>query len=134
MDKGMDYETLSFVDLRYEAFPLPVSAALLVSGSGTRLLNYNVGQTFAKLARRAGLTPRSPACRPRPHDLRHSFAVRTLLAWYRDGGNVAARLPLLSTYLGHVAPANTYWYLTAAPELMAEAARGSRSPPRGGDR
>jgi len=109
--------------LRDHAFPFPGSEALLVSNAGTRLLNYNVGQTFAKLVRRAGLSARSPSCRPRPHDLRHSFAVRTLLEWYRDGGDVATRLPLLSTYLGHVAPANTYWYLQAAPELMAEAAR-----------
>jgi hypothetical protein len=58
----------------------------------------------------------------RTHDLRHSFAVATLLDWYRDGGDVAARLPLLSTYLGHVEPANTYWYLHAAPELLAQAA------------
>nr|MDQ3763699.1 hypothetical protein [Actinomycetota bacterium] len=50
-----------------------------------RLLYYNVGQTFAKLARRAGLTARSGACRPRPHDLRHSFAVATLLDWCRNG-------------------------------------------------
>jgi integrase/recombinase XerD len=109
--------------LRDHAFPVPVSEAFLVSTAGTRLLNYNVGQTFAKLVRQAGLSARSPSCRPRPHDLRHSFAVRTLLEWYRDEGDVAARLPLLSTYLGHVAPANTYWYLQAAPELMAEAAR-----------
>jgi len=47
-------------------------------------------------------------CRRRhKHDLRHTFAVNTLLDWYRDGGDVGARLPLLSTYLGHVAPANT---------------------------
>ena len=109
--------------LRDHEFPFPVTEALLVSTAGTRLLNYNVGQTFAKLTRQAGLTARSPSCRPRPHDLRHTFAVRTLLEWYRDGGDVAARLPLLSTYLGHVAPTNTYWYLQAAPELMAEAAR-----------
>jgi len=108
--------------LRDEAFPRPVTAALLVSQAGTRLLNYNVGQTFARLARGAGLAPRSPRCRPRPHDLRHTFAVNTLLDWYRDGADVAARLPLLSTYLGHVAPANTYWYLEAAPELLAQAA------------
>jgi integrase len=108
-------------------FPTPVSPALLVSQAGTRLLNYNVGQTFARLARRAGLAPRSPSCRPRPHDLRHTFAVRTLLGWYRDGGDIDARLPLLSTYLGHVAPKNTYWYLDAAPELMAEAAHRLQS-------
>ena len=65
------------------------------------------------LARRAGLTARSGASRPRPHDLRHTFAVATLLDWYRDGGDIAARLPLLSAYLGHVEPANTYWYLNS---------------------
>ena len=57
-------------------------------------------------------------CRPRPHDLRHSFAVRTLIDWYRDGGALESRLPWLSTYLGHAHPANTYWYLSAAPELL----------------
>jgi integrase len=53
------------------------------------------------------------------HGLRHSFAVNTVVGWYRDGGDVAARMPLLSTYLGHVDPAATYWYLTAVPELLA---------------
>jgi integrase/recombinase XerD len=107
--------------LRDDTFPQPVSPALLVSQTGTRLLHFNVKQTFARLARQAGLAPRSPRCRPRPHDLRHTFAVNTLLDWYRDGGDVATRLPLLSTYLGHVAPANTYWYLEAAPELLVQA-------------
>lgn len=114
---------LAYRRLREQTCPHPVVGALLVSATGTRLLPYNVGQTFAKLVRRAGLTARSPSCRPRPHDLRHTFAVRTLLDWYRDDGDIAARLPLLSTYLGHVSPANTYWYLHAAPELLAEAAR-----------
>jgi integrase len=108
---------------RDRVFPRPVSPALLVSTAGTRLLYANVGQTFAKMARDAGLQPRSPSCRPRPHDLRHTFAVATVLNWFRDGDDVQARLPLLSTYLGHVAPANTYWYLEASPELMAQAAR-----------
>jgi integrase/recombinase XerD len=108
---------------RGQVFPRPSSEALLVSSSGARLRYVNVSQTFVKLARRAGLAARSGGCRPRPHDLRHSFAVATLLDWYRDGGDVAARLPLLSAYLGHVEPANTYWYLHAAPELLAEAAR-----------
>jgi integrase/recombinase XerD len=48
--------------------------------------------------------------------------VNTLLEWYRDGGDVAARLPLLSAYLGHTSPVHTYWYLSAAPELLALAA------------
>ncbi|MFI7128052.1 tyrosine-type recombinase/integrase [Nonomuraea sp. NPDC050153] len=109
--------------LRDRYFPVPVSPALLVSMAGTRLNYINVGQTFARLARRAGLAGRSGASRPRPHDLRHAFAVATLLDWCRDGGDVAARMPLLSAYLGHTEPANTYWYLQAAPELLAEAAR-----------
>jgi integrase len=120
---------LAYRQLRDQHFPQPVSDALLVSDAGTRLLYYNVGQTFAKLARRAGLTTRAGACRPRPHDLRHSFAVTTLLDWCRDGAEIAARMPLLSAYLGHTAPAHTYWYLHAAPELLAEAARRLRPEP-----
>jgi hypothetical protein len=61
--------------------------------------------------------------------------VATLLDWYRDGGDVAARLPLLSTYLGHARPGDTYWYLSAAPELLAEAARRlEHNPAEDGDR
>jgi integrase len=108
---------------RDRIFATPVSPALLVSSAGTRLNYINVGQTFLKLARRAGLGTRSASRRARPHDLRHAFAVRTLLEWHRDGGDVTARLPLLSTFLGHKDPKSTYWYLQAAPELLAEAAQ-----------
>jgi integrase/recombinase XerD len=114
---------LAYRQLRDLRFPAPRSQALLVSSAGTRLLYYNVGQTFARLARQAGLAARSGGCRPRPHDLRHSFAVSTLLDWCRDDRDIAARMPLLSAYLGHAAPAHTYWYLQASPELLAEAAR-----------
>lgn len=96
----------------------PAGPAFFVSTAGTRLLYCNAHLAWLDLVRRAGLQPRSAQCRPRPHDLRHSFAVRTLLGWYRDGEDVAARMPLLSTYLGHVHPGNTYWYLSAAPELL----------------
>ena len=109
--------------IRDQALPRPASPALLVSSTGTRLRYVNVSQTFVKLVRRAGLPERSGRCRPRPHDLRHSFAVASLLDWYRDGGDIASRLPLLSAYLGHSEPKGTYWYLSAAPELLAEAAR-----------
>jgi integrase len=109
--------------LRDKEFPRRATAALLVSSNGTRLRHENVSVTFARLARRAGLQPRPGRCRPRPHDLRHSMAVNTLLDWYRDGGDIASRLPLLSAYLGHSEPASTYWYLSASPELLAEAAR-----------
>ena len=59
---------------------------------------------------------------PRVHDLRHSFAVDTLIRWQRSGVNVDEHIAVLSTYLGHVAPADTYWYLSAVPELMGLAA------------
>jgi len=119
----------SYRQLRDQVFPRPRSQALLVSTAGTRLIRRRTGQTFAALARQAGLAGRAGNCRPRPHDLRHSFAVATLLDWCRDGGDVAARMPLLSAYLGHCDPRHTYWYLTGTPELLAEAARRlSRSP------
>jgi integrase/recombinase XerD len=54
--------------------------------------------------------------------MRHTFAVRQLLAWHRDGADVNAKMPVLSAYLGHVSPAGTYWYLSASPELMELAA------------
>jgi len=96
-----------------------VSDALLISPAGTRLIYCNVHATFRQLRTDAGLTASSSACRPRVHDLRHRFAVQTLLDWYRDGVDVPPRLPLLSTYLGHTHPRHTFWYLQAAPELMA---------------
>jgi integrase len=93
--------------------------ALFLSTAGTRLHYTCVQVAFKRLAHRARLAPRSATCRPRLHDLRHSFAVCTLLDAYRDGGEPATRLTLLSTYLGHVDPGKTYWYLSAAPELLA---------------
>jgi len=96
--------------------------ALFISTAGTRLLYCNVQWTFQRLTRQAGLEPRTARCRPRIHDLRHAFAVSTLLDAYRDGSDTQGRLTLLSTYLGHVDPAASYWYLSAAPELLARAA------------
>lgn len=97
----------------------PRDPSFFISTAGTRLRYDNFHLTWLGLVHDAGLQPRSGTCRPRPHDLRHSFAVRTLLGWYRDGADVGAQMPLLSTYLGHVHPANTYWYLSAAPELLS---------------
>jgi integrase/recombinase XerD len=93
-----------------------------VSTRGCRLRYNRVWEIFHRLVGQAELAPRSPGCAPRIHDLRHSFAVTCLLDWYRDGADVAAMLPRLSTYLGHVDPKHTYWYLSAAPELLALAA------------
>ncbi|MDQ6688357.1 MAG: tyrosine-type recombinase/integrase [Actinomycetota bacterium] len=107
---------------RDELCPHPKTTALLVSNAGTRLIYTNVCQVFAGLVRSAGVVPRPPA-RPRLHDFRHSFAVRTLRDWYAQDVDVQARLPWLSTYLGHTCPASTYWYLSASPELLGLAAR-----------
>jgi len=67
--------------------------------------------------------------KPRIHDLRHSFAVRCLVSWYREGAAVQSRLQWLSTYLGHRDPRSTYWYLSAAPELLAHAVERLESCP-----
>ena len=76
-----------------------------------------LNQTFTKLIREVW-TAAGPRARPRPHDLRHAFTVRTLLDWHEAGEDIDRRMPLLSTYLGHVDPASTYWYLEAVPELL----------------
>ena len=77
-----------------------------------------LNQTFTKLIGQVGLEGRGARARPGPHDLRHTLAVRTLIEWYRAGEDIDRRMPLLSTYLGHVDPASTYWYLEAVPELL----------------
>lgn len=103
--------------------PHPSTPALFISTVGTRLQYCTVQRTFRQLTVRAGLRPRSSSCRPRLHDLRHSFAVRTVLDGYLTDADVHARLPLLATFLGHADPAHTYWYLSAAPELLALAGK-----------
>ena len=105
-----------------ELMPAPQAPALLLTARGCRLRYERTWETFHDLTVSAGLKPRSPACRPRIHDLRHSFAVATLLGWHRSGADVQAMLPRLSAYLGHADPRHTYAYLSAAPELLALAA------------
>jgi integrase len=103
---------------RDQLCPAPKSRGFFLSTAGTSLIYECVRETFIKLRRTAGL---EQAARPSPriHDLRHRFAVQTLLDWHRAGDDVAARLPLLSAWLGHRHPASTYYYLQAAPELLA---------------
>jgi integrase len=106
----------------------PRTRSFFVTTRGTRPAHPTIGQVFHKLLDQADVKHPTIGKRPRAHDLRHSFAVKTLLGWYRDGGDVATRMPLLSTYLGHVDPAATYWYLSAAPELLALAAERLERP------
>jgi site-specific recombinase XerD len=106
---------------RVRLLPTTSSAALLVSTRGTRLLHQVVHLTFRSVANRAGLVAASSASRPRLHDLRHTFAVATMLDAYRSGDDPATVLPVLATWLGHVDPNDTYWYLTGTAELLAAA-------------
>jgi integrase len=102
--------------------PAPAVPALFISAYGTRLLGHHAEAEFRRITALTG-TGANAVTPPRIHDMRHAFAVRTLAGWYRDGGDVAARMPLLSAYLGHVSPVSTYWYLHAVPELLTLAAR-----------
>ena len=102
--------------------PARAAPALFISAYGTRLLGHHADAEFRRVTILTGIGA-DAVNTPRIHDLRHSFAVRTLASWYRDGGDVAARMPLLSAYLGHVSPVSTYWYLHAVPELLTLAAR-----------
>ena len=97
------------------------SSSFFITSRGNRLDGGDIHRTFYKLSRRIGLRSATASHGPRLHDFRHRFAVHTLLQWYRSGEDVERRLPALSTYLGHVHVADTYWYLSACPELMGQA-------------
>jgi len=112
----------AYQQARDRAFPEPKAGTFLVNSHGGPLDGGNIQRTFAALVAAAGIQAPPRRRAPRLHDLRHSFTVATMLDFYRDGQNVQARLPLLSTWLGHVDPKSTYWYLQAVPELLALAA------------
>jgi len=106
----------SYAARRDELCPKPRATTFFVSVVGTPLGYGGVHSTFIKLTTAGGL--RTATVRPRIHDLRHSFAVRTLVNWHRAGIDVESRMAALSNYMGHVNPSGTYWYLSASPELM----------------
>jgi integrase len=112
-----------YAALRDRLAPPAPTRALFVSNAGTRLLYCNVHATWKRILAHAGLRPRSGSCRPRIHDVRHSFAVAAMLDAYALGEDGQRRLTLLSTWLGHVHPGSTYWYVSASPELMAAASQ-----------
>jgi integrase/recombinase XerD len=109
-----------YASRRSRLCPAPRTDRFFLSVRGCVLRREEVERIFRVITARIGL--RTGTVRPRIHDLRHSFAVRTLIDGHRDGLDISALLPVLSTYLGHVEPANTYWYLSAVPELMQLAA------------
>jgi integrase len=106
---------------RDQLHPNVQTTALLITATGKRLDRRNVEWQFARLRKRLGITPRPGSHPPRLHDIRH-YAVRTMLDTYRAGDDPVARLAQLATYLGHADPAASYWYLSAAPELLGLAA------------
>ena len=111
----------AYARLRDQLQPSRKATSFFVSIIGTRLLYADILITFRQLTDAAGIGAQSSVC-THIHDLRHSFAVHTLVDWYRNGEDVQARLPALATYLGHVEPRSTYWYLSGAPELLGLAA------------
>lgn len=113
----------SYVALRDEHFPEHRSESLFVSTVGRRIASGNLREAFVEVVAMAGLSPRSRGKGPNLGGFRHTFAVETLVAWHEDGSEVAPRMPLLSTYLGHVSPSSTYWYFSASPRLLEAAAR-----------
>jgi integrase/recombinase XerD len=112
---------------RNRVVPRPASVAFFLSESGNRVTEWTSRYTFAKVSRQVGLRAATKDCRhghgPRLHDMRHRFAVCTMLNWYRTGINVEREIPKLATYLGHVHVNETYWYLEAVPELLELATR-----------
>lgn len=121
----------AYLTRRDELRPGGDRTCVFVSCWGARLSHKSVHHSFEQIRQASGVTWSPSSRRPRLHDFRHTFAVTTLLSWYRDGDDVAAQLPLLSTYLGHVDPAATYWYLSAVPELLALAAQRLEQPNNG---
>jgi integrase len=99
-----------YLDERDRLHSAATCPALLVSLRGTRLVPQSVHPTFRRIADSAGLHPVSSACRPRLHDLRHTFAVATMLSAYRSASDPGAVLPVLATWMGHADPNDTYWY------------------------
>jgi hypothetical protein len=104
--------------LRYDA----LSEVVLVSEQGHMLSHKTLGAWFGALCRRLCIEPSPGGRRPSLQALRHWFAIERICQWYRDGVDVQALLPTLSVYLGHLRPQESYWYLTATPELLTEAA------------
>jgi integrase len=109
-----------YANVRDQLWPRPHTSSFFLSEQGTPLSKWSVQRTFVQLAHQIGLRGPTDRYGPRLHDLRHSFAVRTLLNWYQEGVNVEQRMPILSAYLGHIHVNDTFWYLSGTPELLHE--------------
>lgn len=103
--------------------PLAKSDAFFLTELGTPLKYWRVLMTFITLRQKLGWHAGNGGRPPTIHALRHSFAVRCLIRWYRQGADLDRKIAALSTYLGHAKVTDTYWYLTATPELLALSAK-----------
>jgi integrase len=121
MSPGTVQALAAYAQTRDQQLPRTATPGFFVSTAGTPAAYSHFGAAFRRAIQASGVGAGSPV-RPRVHDMRHSFAVHTLAGWYRAGEDVSALLPRLSTYLGHRDPVSTYWYLSAAPELLELAA------------
>jgi integrase len=109
---------LEYQRLRDLSCPRPQSLSFFLSERGTRLTDCTVRRWFVIVSHQIGLRRPTDRRGPRIHDLRHRFAYKTILRWYRRGMNVESHLPELTTYMGHGHVADTYWYISATPELL----------------
>jgi site-specific recombinase XerD len=113
----------SYGQLRDRVLPTPKTTRLFVNERGARLRCDSVYRVMHQVGDELGLPRLLRPCGrrsgPRIHDLRHRFAVETLIRWYRSGEDVEQKLPVLSTFLGHAKVSDTYWYLSGVPELLA---------------
>jgi len=108
-----------YCNLRDKIHSSPLTSLFFLSEDGSPITQCMARWTFIRLSRKLGFRQLGDSHGPRLHDIRHRFAVASLLRWYREGKDVNQLLPVLSTYLGHVHVNDTYWYLTAVPELLA---------------
>jgi integrase/recombinase XerD len=108
----------AYVRLRDQLRSSADTPAFFLNMRGGRLGGGSFREVFSRLIREVGLEGHGQRVRPRPHDLRHAFAVRTLLDWHRTGSDVQRQLPRLATFLGHARTQHTHWYLEAVPELL----------------
>lgn len=113
---------LAYAEARDRLFPVTTTRAFLLSERGSRVTGWGTRYNFAKVSRMVGLRGPVEGYRhghgPRLHDMRHRFAARTMIDWYRAGLDVEREMPKLSTYLGHVHVNDTYSYIEAVPELL----------------
>lgn len=135
LDESVRVALATYSTFRDTVLPRRETPAFLVTERGSRLGRHAVRRTFASLCKAVGLRPvghpRRVGHGPRLQDMRHSFATRRLIAWYRDRLDVERLMPRLATYLGHGSTVETYWYIQAVPELLQLATERLQAPTRG---